>query len=182
MYREICQRYLSEFHSTVWEKSPKISTKYIWLCCMAIIAIFLYRISLKNSLRVAQNIADTCQEYFQYFIAIEILSQRFCQILQNVSSQHYNFNILKYFWEQNKYYGNCKNKSKFSIFSCVTAYNFAIIFTCIYVKIPYDDHYNFLSPELDGQLPLNSTRWWVKLPLILHKSLIKVVRSFYLLW
>ena len=40
---------------------------------------------------IAQNIAETCQAYFQYFIAIEILSQLFCQILQNISSQHYNF-------------------------------------------------------------------------------------------
>ena len=27
---------------------------------------------------IAQNIAERCQEYFQYFIAIEILSQNFC--------------------------------------------------------------------------------------------------------
>ena len=46
---------------------------------------------------IAQNIAETCQKYFQFFIAIEILSQYFCQILQNISLQHYNFNILKYF-------------------------------------------------------------------------------------
>ena len=52
MYRELFQTDLSEFHSTVWEQSPKVSTKYILLCCMAIIAIFLQRISLKNSLRV----------------------------------------------------------------------------------------------------------------------------------
>ena len=38
---------------------------------------------------IAQNIAERCQEYFQYFIAIEIL--------QNILSQHYNFNFLKYF-------------------------------------------------------------------------------------
>ena len=52
MYREICQTDLSEFHSTVWEKTPKVSIKLILLCCMAIIAILLYRISFKNSLRV----------------------------------------------------------------------------------------------------------------------------------
>ena len=40
---------------------------------------------------IAQNIAEKYQKYFQYFIAIEILSQYFCQILQNISSQHYNF-------------------------------------------------------------------------------------------
>ena len=50
--------------------------------------------------QIAQNIAETCQKYFQSFIAIEILSQYFCQILQNISLQHYNFNILKYFCEQ----------------------------------------------------------------------------------
>ena len=49
---------------------------------------------------IAQNIAERCQEYFLYFIAIEILSQNFWQILQNISSQHYNFNFLKYFWKQ----------------------------------------------------------------------------------
>ena len=43
---------LSEFHSTVWEKSPNVSTIYILLCYMEIIAILLYRISLENSLRV----------------------------------------------------------------------------------------------------------------------------------
>ena len=41
--------------------------------------------------------AAICQEYFLYFIAIEILSQHFCQILQNISSQHYNFNFLQIF-------------------------------------------------------------------------------------
>ena len=46
---------------------------------------------------IAQNIAKTRQKYFQSFIAIEILSQYFYQILQNISLQHYNFNILKYF-------------------------------------------------------------------------------------
>ena len=46
---------------------------------------------------IAQNIAETCQKNFQSFIGIEILSQYFCQILQNISLQHYNFNILKYF-------------------------------------------------------------------------------------
>ena len=41
MYREIYQTDLSEFHPTVWEKSPEVSTKYILLRYMAIIAIFL---------------------------------------------------------------------------------------------------------------------------------------------
>ena len=40
LYKEICQTDLSEFHSTVWEKSSKVSTKYILLYYMAIIAIF----------------------------------------------------------------------------------------------------------------------------------------------
>ena len=30
---------------------------------------------------IAQNIAETCQKYFQSFIANEILPQNFCQIL-----------------------------------------------------------------------------------------------------
>ena len=46
---------------------------------------------------IAQNIAETCQKYFQSFIAIEILLQHFCQLFQNISLQHYNFNFLKYF-------------------------------------------------------------------------------------
>ena len=46
---------------------------------------------------MAQNIAEICQKYFQSFIATEIFSQHFSQILQNISSQHYNFNYLKYF-------------------------------------------------------------------------------------
>ena len=49
---------------------------------------------------IAQNILETCQKYFQSFIAIEILSQYLCPILQNISRQHYNFNILKYFCKQ----------------------------------------------------------------------------------
>ena len=47
---------------------------------------------------IAQNIAERCQAYFLYFIAIEMLSQNFYQTLQNISSQHYyNFNFLQYF-------------------------------------------------------------------------------------
>ena len=49
------------------------------------------------STHIAQNIAETCQKYLESLIANEILSQHFCQILRNISSQHYNFNILKYF-------------------------------------------------------------------------------------
>ena len=41
---------------------------------------------------ITQNIAERYQEYFQYFIAIETFSQSFCQILQNILSQHYDFN------------------------------------------------------------------------------------------
>ena len=37
---------------------------------------------------ITQNIAETCQKYFQSFIADEILLQHFCQILQNFSPQH----------------------------------------------------------------------------------------------
>ena len=44
------------------------------------------------SSRIAQNIAETCQKYFSYFIALKILSQHFCQILQ-----HYKFEFLKHF-------------------------------------------------------------------------------------
>ena len=46
---------------------------------------------------IAQNIAETCQKYFQALIAIEILPQHFCQLFQNILLQHYNFNFLKYF-------------------------------------------------------------------------------------
>ena len=46
---------------------------------------------------IAQNIAETCQKYFQSFIAIEILPQYFCQLFQNILLQHYNFNFSKYF-------------------------------------------------------------------------------------
>ena len=48
----------------------------------------------------AQIIAETCQKYFQSFIATRILSQHFYQILKNILSQHYNVNFLKYFWKQ----------------------------------------------------------------------------------
>ena len=33
---------------------------------------------------IAQNIGETFQKYFQSFIANEIFSQHFCQILQNI--------------------------------------------------------------------------------------------------
>ena len=53
---------------------------------------------LKMSItHIAQNIAETCQKYFQSFSAIEILPRHFCQLFQNISLQHYNFNFLKYF-------------------------------------------------------------------------------------
>ena len=58
----------------------------------------VYRI--QHQTYIAQNIAERCQKYFLYFIAIEILPQHFCKILQNISSQHYNLNFLKYFWKQ----------------------------------------------------------------------------------
>ena len=38
--------------------------------------ILLHIIKLKTT-HIAQNIAKRCQEYFQYFITIEILSQNF---------------------------------------------------------------------------------------------------------
>ena len=46
---------------------------------------------------IAQNIAETCQKYFQSFIATEILSQYFLKIFQNILSQHCNFNFLNFF-------------------------------------------------------------------------------------
>ena len=46
---------------------------------------------------IAPNIAETCQKYFQSFIPNKIFSQRFCQILQNISLQHYNFNVSQIF-------------------------------------------------------------------------------------
>ena len=45
---------------------------------------------------ITQNITERCQKHFLYFIAIKILSQHFCQMMQNILSQHYNFNFLKY--------------------------------------------------------------------------------------
>ena len=51
---------------------------------------------------VAQNIAERYHKSFQYFIAIEILSQHFCQILQNISSQHYNLNFQEYLKKKKK--------------------------------------------------------------------------------
>ena len=37
---------------------------------------------------IAQNIAKTCQKYFQSFITIETLPPHFCQLLQNISLQN----------------------------------------------------------------------------------------------
>ena len=48
----------------------------------------MYGKIILNSLfhtQIAQNIAETCQKYFQSFIAIEILPQHFCQLFQNIS-------------------------------------------------------------------------------------------------
>ena len=54
---------------------------------------------MRYSSHIAQNIAETCQKYFQSFIAIEILPQNFCQLFQNISLQNYNFNFLEYFYK-----------------------------------------------------------------------------------
>ena len=52
----------------------------------------LYISSGSSSSHIAQNIAERCQEYLQYFTAIEILSQ------------HYNkFKLSKIFLKKNKY-------------------------------------------------------------------------------
>ena len=59
---------------------------------------------------------------------------------------------------KNSMNSNYKNTLKVFTSCCVTACNFAIIFECIYAKMPYDDHLNFLSPELDGKLSLNFAR------------------------
>ena len=59
---------------------------------------------------------------------------------------------------KNSIYDNCKNTYPCSAAFPVLTYNFSVIFRSIYAKTPCDDHYNFLSPELDGQLPLNFAR------------------------
>ena len=43
--------------------------------------ILFFYLAFKDILyisHIAQNIAERCQEYFQFFTAIEILSQHFC--------------------------------------------------------------------------------------------------------
>ena len=64
---------------------------------VTILNFIYFHLFLRVIYHIAQNIGGTCQKYFQSFVIIEILSQYFCQILQNISLQHYNFNILKYF-------------------------------------------------------------------------------------
>ena len=56
-----------------------------------------YYVGVINNYVAEHNFAETCQKYFQSFIAIEILRQHFCQLFQNISLQHYNFNFLEYF-------------------------------------------------------------------------------------
>ena len=54
------------------------------------VVIFKQRL-MKNEFddgHIAQTIAETYQKYFQSFIATEIFSEHFFQILQNISSQH----------------------------------------------------------------------------------------------
>ena len=41
-----------------------------------------------NITHIAQNITETCQKFFQSFSAIEIFSQHFCQLFENISLQH----------------------------------------------------------------------------------------------
>ena len=67
-----------------------------WLTISKSLFVYMYQISSATT-HIAQNIAETCQKYFQSFIAIEILPQHFCQLFQNISLQNYNFNFLKYF-------------------------------------------------------------------------------------
>ena len=47
--------------------------------------IYCENVISNYNFHIAQNITERCQEYYLYFIAIEILSQHFCQILQNIS-------------------------------------------------------------------------------------------------
>ena len=43
--------------------------------------------------------------------------------------------------------------------------------------MPHDSHYNFLSPELDGQLPVNFARGSVKQSSTLQEILIEVLKN-----
>ena len=65
-----------------------------------IVKIKNYIVFFSKAAHIAQNIAEICHKYFQYFISIEILLQNFCQILQNISSTHYSLILQKYFLKQ----------------------------------------------------------------------------------
>ena len=45
------------------------------------------------------NYCKNMSEIFPIFHCNWNIVSTFCQILQNISSQHYNFNFLKYFWK-----------------------------------------------------------------------------------
>ena len=70
--KNIYVKYMSKCMKYIFSRSSKIYLTYIW--------------HILDISHIAQNIAGRCQEYFRYFIAIKILSQHFCQILQNISS------------------------------------------------------------------------------------------------
>ena len=74
MYREIRQADLSEFHPTVWEKSPEVSKTEIYHAVWQLLLYFYIQFSSK--ILSVQNTADTNLKYFKSLIAIEILSQQ----------------------------------------------------------------------------------------------------------
>ena len=56
MYREICQTDLSEFHPTVWGKSPEVSSKQIYHAVWQLL-LYFYREFLSKILSVYKRIA-----------------------------------------------------------------------------------------------------------------------------
>ena len=74
---------------------------------------------------IAQNITKKCQNYFQSFIAVEILPQHFCQLFQNIGwSKKYfpifysclNENLGKYFVDHPIFHCNITILTYWNIF------------------------------------------------------------------
>ena len=95
MYREICQTDLIEFHSTVWEKSTKVSTKYILLCCMAIIAIFLENFPQKFSPCTLEMPKLQVQSVYNTYYIVELRIERgiLVRFTRSVTWEYMHYNI-----------------------------------------------------------------------------------------
>ena len=94
-------KYSLKYQSLLNRKKKKISgfCSPVYFCINDKIS-FLFHGEVNGPITDYPHSTEYCRnmsEIFSIFIAIDILSQHFRQILENISLQHYNFNFLIYF-------------------------------------------------------------------------------------